>query len=328
MEIKNKKKVLFIAWIFFSRRSQLLAEKFDIKLFLVQALKHKYFLSPVRYVLQFIKTIKILFCESPKIIFVQNPPIFAVLTVYFYTKIKNADFIIDSHTGALTAPWWKWSLPLHAFLSRRALMTIVTNKYLENMVKSWRAKTFIIADIPTDFQRGKIFSTKGEYNIAVINTFSPDEPMEQILEAASYLPDIFFYITGDTIRAKEKYLNSHSENIEFTGFLPDDKYIGLLRNVQAVLVLTNDNYTMQRGACEAVSLGKPIITSDWPTLREYFNKGTIFVDNTSKGIKEGILSCQRQEDTLKNEILLLREERWEEWNEKYKHFKTLLNNNF
>ena len=320
--------MIFIAWFRYSRRGQLLAEKFKIKVFLVYSLKHKYYLSPIRYLLQSIRTIRILIREKPKIVFVQNPPIFASLLVFLYTKINDKKFIIDSHTGALLAPWWKWSLPLHAFLSRRALITIVTNKYLEKIVKSWRAKAYIIADIPTVFDRSEKFSTKGKNNIAVINTFSPDEPIEQILEAASYLPDIFFYITGDTIRAKKKYLYNHPDNIKFTGFLTDDKYIGLLRSVQAVLVLTKDNYTMQRGACEAVSLGKPIITSNWRILREYFKKGTIFVDNSSHGIKEGILSFIKQKTTLEEEILLLRKERWKEWNEKYKDLKRLFNNFF
>ena len=94
-----------------------------------------------------IRTFKILIREKPAIIFVQNPPIIAPLVAYLYTKIRKSKFVIDSHTGALLAPWWKWSLPLHAFLSRRALITIVTNKYLNDMVRAWRAKTFILADI-------------------------------------------------------------------------------------------------------------------------------------------------------------------------------------
>jgi glycosyltransferase involved in cell wall biosynthesis len=321
----NNKNMIFIAWIGYSRRSQLISEKFQMKLYLIYSLNRRYILAPIRYLLQSINTIKTLIKEKPKIVFVQNPPIFASLIVFFYTKIKNAKFIIDSHTGALLAPWWRWSLPFHAFLSRRAVTTIVTNKYLASIVKSWKAKVLIIEDIPTFFQKGEKFSTKGEFNIAVINTFSPDEPMEQILEAASYLPEIFFYITGDTIRAKKEYLKNHSDNVEFTGFLKEDKYIGLLRSVQAVLVLTNNNYTMQRGACEAVSIGKPIITTNWPILKKYFQKGTIFVDNTSKGIEKGILDCKKRRATLENEILLLKNDCWKKWNKNYKNLNGLIN---
>ncbi len=45
---------------------------------------------------------------------------------------------------------------------------------------------------------------------------------------------------------------------------------------------------MQRAGSEAVSAGKPLITSNTKMLKNYFTKGTIFVDNTAKGIVEGI----------------------------------------
>jgi len=319
-------KMTFIAWIAHNRRSQLIADKFQMKLHLIQSLKRWYFLSPLRYVLQTIKTLIILIRERPRIIFVQNPPIFAVLVVYLYARLGKAKYIIDSHTGALLAPWWKWSLPLHAFLSRRAITTIVTNKHLEAMVKEWQANTFIIADIPTTFPQGKAFPVNGKFNVAVINTFSPDEPIGQVLEAAASLPDVEFYITGDPIRAKKTFLQNHPANVQFTGFLPDQEYIGLLRTVQAIIVLTTDNHTMQRGACEAVSLGKPIITSDWPVLRSYFDKGTIHVDNSSQSIREGILKMQEKRENLQKEILLLQQERRLEWDEKYTALTKLIEN--
>jgi glycosyltransferase involved in cell wall biosynthesis len=312
-----KHKMLFIAWIAHNRRSQLIAEKFQMKLYLVHSLKRWYFLAPLRYVLQTIKTIFILVRERPAVVFVQNPPVFAVLVVYIYARLWSARYVIDSHTGALLAPWWKWSLPIHAFLSRQAVTTIVTNEFLEAMVKAWGADTFILADIPTKFPDGKRFPLNGKFSLAVINTFSPDEPIGEVLRAAEALPDVQFYITGDPIRARKTFLQHHPKNVNFTGFLPDEEYLGLLRGVQAIIVLTTHNHTMQRGACEAVSLGKPIITSDWPVLRSYFNKGTIFVNNSGEGIKEGILQMKEKREILEKEVLLLQQERQLEWEGKY-----------
>ncbi|MBI1879021.1 MAG: hypothetical protein HYR94_12520, partial [Chloroflexi bacterium] len=233
-------KMLFIAWIAHNRRSQLIAEKFQMKLYLIHSLKRRYFLAPLRYVLQTIKTIIILIRERPAVVFVQNPPVFAVLLVYLYAKLWSARYIIDAHTSALLAPWWRWSLPIHAFLSRRAVTTIVTNEHLEAMVKAWGADTFIIADIPTKFPQGKPFSLNGKFSLAVINTFSPDEPIGAVLQAAEVLPDVQFYITGDPIRAKKTFLQHHPDNVKFTGFLPDEEYLGLLRGVQAIMVLTTN----------------------------------------------------------------------------------------
>lgn len=317
-------KMVFIAWIAHNRRSQLIAEKFQMPLYQIQSLKRWYFLAPLRYILQTIRTLVILMREKPAVVFVQNPPIFALVVVYLYAKVWGAKYIIDSHTGALLAPWWKWSLPIHAFLSRRAITTIVTNAHLEAIVKAWQAPTFILADIPTKFPPGKDFPLNGKFSLAVINTFSPDEPVGEVLKAAASLPEVQFYITGDPIRARRTFLQHHPSNVKFTGFLPDDEYLGLLRSVQAIMVLTTDNHTMQRGACEAVSLGKPIITSNWPILREYFHKGTIHVDNSSQGIRQGILQMQQEGEILEKEILLLQQERWLEWDEKYAMLSRLI----
>jgi len=269
---KAMPRALFIAWIAYSRRSQLIADKLQMKFYPIQSLKRRYFYAPLRYVLQTMRTLAILVREQPRLVFVQNPPIFAAMVVYVYAKLWRARYVIDSHTGALLAPWWKWSLPIHAFLSRRAITTIVTNQHLQALVDSWNAKSLVISDIPTAFPQGKSFSLAGEFNIAVINSFSPDEPLEEVLEAAANLPKVQFYVTGNPIRAKKSLFQNSPDNVEFTGFLPDEKYFSLLRAVQAVMTLTTDNHTMQRGACEAVWLGKPIITSDWPILKEYLIK--------------------------------------------------------
>jgi glycosyltransferase involved in cell wall biosynthesis len=320
-------KMVFIAWVAFSRRGQLMAEKLGMKLYQIQSLKRWYWLAPLRYVLQSIKTLKVLLGEKPDVVFVQNPPIFAALVVYLYARLWNASYVIDSHTGALLAPWWRWTLPIHAFLSRRAIVTIVTNDYLEAMVKAWQARTMIIADFPTNFIPGKPFASNGAFSVAVINTFSPDEPVAEILEAAASLPDVTFYITGDPIRARKTFLQHHPQNVSFTGFLPNDEYIGLLRAVQAIMVLTTDDHTMQRGACEAVWLGKPIITSDWPVLRSYFNKGTIYVNNSSQSIQQGILEMRDKKQALEQDILLLQQDRQAEWHEQHATLLKLIADN-
>jgi glycosyltransferase involved in cell wall biosynthesis len=310
---KPLRRALFIAWIAYSRRSQLIADGLQIKLYTIQSLSRRLAYAPIRYVLQTIRTWTLLMRESPKLVFVQNPPIFAAIVVYIYAKLRKAQYIIDSHTGALLAPWWRWSLPIHAFLSRRALATIVTNEHLKAKVDSWNARSFIIADIPTAFPQSKPFPVDGKFNMVVINSFSPDEPLQEVLEAAATLPEVKFYVTGNPLRAKKSLFENKPDNVKFTGFLPDQEYLGLLRAAQAVMTLTTDNHTMQRGACEAVWLGKPIITSDWPILRAYFHKGTIHVDNSASSIREAIVKMQKDRKQLEDEILSLQHERRQEW---------------
>lgn len=319
-----RSKAIFIAWTAHNRRSQLISQSLGIPLYLVHALKRRYFLAPLRYLLQSVRTLTILWWKKPAVVFVQNPPIFAVLMVYLYAKLTGARYVIDSHTGALLAPWWGWSLGLHAFLSRRALTTIVTNDHLAGVVRKWTDKVFLLADIPAEFPPGRPYAMQGQFNVAVINTFSPDEPIGKVLEAAAAMPDVHFYITGDPIRAKKTYLEQHPDNVHFTGFLPDEDYIGLLTTAHCVLVLTTDDHTMQRGACEAVWLAKPIITSNWPVLAKHFHKGTVLVDNTVAGIEHGIRQMQEDLPRLEQEIVLLQHERRTEWKSKYQALMRLV----
>ena len=327
MERAGSHRGICIVWHPYSRRGQLIADKFHLKLHLIHSLKRYYVLAPLRYVLQSIKTFAVLIREKPKLVFVQNPPIFAAAIVYIYARLWKAQYVIDSHTGALLAPWWKWTLPIHAFLSRRAITTIVTNEHLKAMVEAWGANAFILADLPTTFPQGKPFPLDSEFNVTVINTFSPDEPLEEVLAAAATLPEVQFYVTGDLIRAKNSLFENQPGNVKFTGFLPDEDYFGLLRATQAVMTLTTNNHTMQRAACEAVSLGKPIITSNWPILKEYFDKGTLYVDNSAESIREAVITMQQERERLEKDILILQHERWQEWQHKYATLTELVEGN-
>jgi glycosyltransferase involved in cell wall biosynthesis len=83
-----------------------------------------------------------------------------------------------------------------------------------------------------------------------------------------------------------------------------------------VMCLTNQDHTMQRGACEALCLGKPIITSDWPVLREYFSQGTLHVDNSAEGIYQAICRMKENLPAFQEGIQALRIAQRQEWQDK------------
>ena len=70
---------------------------------------------------------------------------------------------------------------------------------------------------------------------------------------------------------------------------------------------------MQRGACEALSLGRPIITSDWPLLRTYFNRGAVHVDATVPEIRDGVRRIRDDHDHYQYEIGQLQAAQRAEW---------------
>ncbi|MDP9464021.1 MAG: hypothetical protein M3P52_05310, partial [Actinomycetota bacterium] len=69
----------------------------------------------------------------------------------------------------------------------------------------------------------------------------------------------------------------------------------------------------QNGACEAMFIGTPILTSDWPVLRDYFSGGAVYVDNTRAGIRDGLRRLTRSIETYRSEIRDLRVRRQLDW---------------
>lgn len=123
---------------------------------------------------------------------------------------------------------------------------------------------------------------------------------------------MFFFVTGrsDRVAGVRRKISS---NVTFTGFLSQADYHGLLAASDAVVCLTTRNHTMQNGACEAMFIGTPILTSDWPVLREYFSGGAVHVDNTAAGIRDGLRHLIRSIDMYRRGVRELRGRRQREW---------------
>jgi glycosyltransferase involved in cell wall biosynthesis len=223
--------------------------------------------APLKYPYQAAKTMRLLFAKRPKIVFVQSPPSFAVLFVCIYCLLTNSQYLIDAHSAAFQR--WIWTRPrwLQRFLARQAIATIVTNEYFQQLIERRGGRAFVLRDIPTSFDLTGTYPLNGGFNIAVVNSFAKDEPLDEVLAAAACLANVHFYVTGKQELAPPGMLARAPANVRFTGFLPDATYYALLNGAHAVLCLTTRDHTMQRGACEALSLGRPIITSDWPQLK-------------------------------------------------------------
>ena len=269
-----------------------------------------------KYPLLAIRTLSLLFRKRPKLVVVQSPPGLAVLFVFLYCMLTGSRYIVDAHSAALLIPVWTRPRWFWAGLARKALATIVTNEHFAQTIQSWGGRALVIRDIPTTFPEDGTYPLNGDFNVTVVNTFSTDEPLEQVLEAARDLDGVHFYITGRVNRGDPRLLESAPRNVTFTDFLSTEQYYALLRGGQAVMCLTTRDNTMQRGACEALSLAKPIITSQWPLLREYFHQGTVHVDNTSGGIRRGVQEmCSRYEEYVSG-IRTLQVRQQAEWREK------------
>lgn len=301
-----------------AHRSQFMAEELQIPVEHVYLTpKQGKYYALLKYPFQALKTLVVLARQRPQAIFVQNPPIFASLMVYLWGLVTGAKYIIDSHTDALLASWWKWSLSLHRYLSRRAITTLVTNDHLRQMVADWGASAFTLTDVPTTFpERKQIHLNGNSFNVLYVSTASYDEPICEVLEAARVLPEVGFYITGDYRTEMPHVVQNAPGNVHFTGYVPDEEFFGLFEAVQVVMCLTTENHTMQSGASEALWLGKPIITSNWPMLRGYFNRGALHVNNTADEIYRAVVAMRDNLPAFEDGILDLRTRKRVEWDQK------------
>jgi glycosyltransferase involved in cell wall biosynthesis len=320
-------KKIFISWAPYSRRSQSLAAELDMDPYLIHYLKfQRPIYAPFKYILQALHSLALLFKERPRIVFVQDPPMFASLVVYIYTVLTlgQARFIVDAHSGALLHPWWKPFRGLQKFIYRRALTVLTTNRALKELVRSWGVDSMALAGPPINIPPGEAMSLGEGFNLVLVNTFSPDEPLSVALEAVADKPDVHLYVTGDVGKASPSLLETAPANVTFTGFLSDDDYLKLLRGADAIMALTDQDFTLQLGGVEAVAVGKPIIMSDLSFLREYFNRGTIHVPNTPDGVCQGIIELRNDLGRLSKEIPALRRVHQEEWFAKSQQLRELI----
>jgi glycosyltransferase involved in cell wall biosynthesis len=280
--------------------------------------------APLRYFLESFKTMKILGKEKPDVVFVQNPPVFAVLIVWLYCGLNRARYVVDTHSGAFTYKRWASFLWLYRFLARRATMNILHNEALSMRVAAWDAPTIVLDRVPFNFESNRSFNFGKGFNVVVVNTFGADEPTGEVLEAARRMPFVNFYVTGHISQASYVLASGAANNVTFTDYLPDADYAALLKGSDVVICLTNHDDTMQHGALEALALGRPLITSNWPLLQRTFAKGTLHVDNTSTSLIRAIKHIRANYSYYEDGIMTLREEFRASWSERVSRLLALL----
>lgn len=231
--------------------------------------------------------------------------------------------ITDVHTGPWNTVWeriWYWN----KFIMKNSYLAIVTNKYIKDVLKYKDVKFFILEDKVPDLTKAKKLKLKEGFNIAVVNTFSEDEPLDQVLLAAEKLPNVNFYITGNLARAKPKFIENKPKNVFYTNFLPENKYVGLLKSVDGIMILTTRNHTILSGAYEAVAVNKPMVISNWPVLRDFFKKGATYTNNSTESIVNAVKILVKNRSKLKREVRILKQDFDKGWQEKFDRLMSLV----
>lgn len=295
-------------------RSQVLAREIGVEIrFVTSTRRRGAFAAPAKYASMWIRTMRLLSSRRPRLIFVQSPPTFAVLAVWWYCSRSDARFVVDAHSAAMLAPYWTRPAWLYRQVARRAVATIVTNENFARRIRLNGGRALVIPDIPTSFPVGDPYPIGDGFHVMVVSSFAPDEPLSSIVAAARELDDVVFHVTGDPRRPGAPARDRLPANVRLTGFLPDPAYYALMSVSQAVMCLTTRDHTMQRGACEALWMGTPIVTSRWPLLERYFSEGTVHVGSTAAEIRDGVRTMIRDHARYAREIEHLRFDRRRVW---------------
>jgi glycosyltransferase involved in cell wall biosynthesis len=135
-----------------------------------------------------------------------------------------------------------------------------------------------------------------------------------VLDAARALGSGFtVHITGNQAKADAGLVDSAPDNVQFTGFLPEEAYQSLLTSCDVVLTLTIIPNIMQCGAYEAVSAGKPLVMGTDKAMSDWFFKGRVTTEISGSAIAEALGLAVRDREKLQNETSALRIERGRDW---------------
>jgi glycosyltransferase involved in cell wall biosynthesis len=303
-------RVLFLSWVGHSTRSASLAQALGAECHFIAVGRR---LGWLKYLPRAWRSWRLLAARRPALVLCMNPPYFLPLVAWCYGRFFHARFALDSHTAAFDQRRWIWMKSLHAFLVRRAALAIVTNDALASRVEAWGGRAAVVSDIPYTMPEGRYPLPADAFTVVFICTYAADEPLAEVCQAARELPDVRFYVTGNAAKASPALVAARPANLTFTGFLSQSEYAGLLRGASAVMALTTRDFTMQRGGSEAVSAGKPLITSNWPVLRRIFHKGALHVDNRAASIVSAVAALRADYGRYLREIAELAADRQATW---------------
>jgi glycosyltransferase involved in cell wall biosynthesis len=273
-------------------------------------------LVPIRYLLSAIRTVLYLLRVRPRAVIASNPPIFPGLIAYLYGRVTGAKVVLDSHPSSFaldeTSKVANLTQPLTRFLVPRVQLTMVTVDRLAEIVREQGGRAEIVHEATPPWKLPAARPLGERPKVLLVNIFAADEPFDVVVEAARQLPGVDFLITGDLRKCPPELQESRPENVTFTGFLDQRRYLEAMAEANVVMTLTERPEDVSRAACEAIFARRPLIVSDWPAARRYFPHA-IGVENTPGQVAAGVRDALERYDELREESEVARRELQERW---------------
>jgi hypothetical protein len=271
-------------------------------------------------------------CKS--VLFVQNPSIILALQACLLKKILGIRVIVDRHSNFMLGRDNKRSIKFFLFNAisnftlKHADITIVTNSQIAKRAINAGGNPAILPDPLPDLTKYSIpiaAQCNDLFSIFFPSSWANDEPLSEVAELCRRLKEnLIVYVSG---KPKVNYLNflkNTPDNFVITGYLSDYEYFTLMSKCHAVMPLTVFPELLVCGGYEGVSLEKPLILGDTPTLREYFCKGAVFTKCTTDELSKAVVRIKEEYPFLKKDVVKLKEELLMEWPNRLQKFNQML----
>ncbi len=310
---------LFIAWVPFQRRQMSMVPLLGFETIFLPIRQTMRILRPVQYVVNALRTLSLLKAKRPKVIWVQLPQVPLLTVALQYKRIfdPSVRIVADCHNRILNPPWNKWP-GLKAQMNACDVVVVHNDTVIPKVsAMGIRHDILRLLEDPPAVIRRETPSTPSFPRpwMLFLASFNPDEPVQELFEAARLAPDMHFVLAGDANRASGRHkMLGHPKNLILPGYLSGADLDSAIGSADAILALTKLEDAQLSSAGEAIGAGRPMVLSDTPVTRDLYYKGGVFVDTYSPA--SIVMGCQvaiKEGTRLAAESLALREERHARW---------------
>lgn len=310
---------LFVAWVPFQRRQISMAPIFGFETVFMPVRQTYRIWRPIQYLIHAVKTVALLKARQPRSIWVQLPQVPLLSAALLYKRLfdRNARVIADCHNRILNPPWNKWP-GISAQLNACDIVVVHNNAVLPKVAAMGIRQDLLrlLEDPPAAIcEQAPSISPYPHPWVLFLASFNPDEPIQELFQAARLAPEIRFVLAGDANRALGRHsLGDYPDNVILPGYLRGVELDAAIQSTDAVLALTKLDDAQLSSAGEAIGAGRPMVLSDTPVTRELYYKGGVFVDTYSpESIVNGCRLAIENGARLAAESQELRQERFARW---------------
>lgn len=303
-------RTLFLTWTDHQRRTEEMCAGLGLELIVLRTRTR----GLLRYLLLGARTIMLLVRHPVDVLVVQSPSLVLAALAVTLRALLRYRLIVDAHNEAVV-PYLnrqKWIERLTHWVIRRADMTIVSNRQLADVVRSLGGRAFALPDRIPVAPAALASAQLPGCNVALIATHASDEPIAEVFEAVRGT-DIVLHVTGNPRKLAAHLAGRIPPNVRFTGYLPNDQYWQLLRDVDAIIDLSLMDNCLVSGSYEAVAVGTPMLLSANAACMELFGDAALYTDNTAADIRSALARLRKEQPRLKEAIARKHAEMNQQW---------------